>query len=73
MLTSYLVKCPHFNCGWFGSLLPSRDTDSWRGSVPTTPIAVFECPHCQQNWRARVVGDDIVPLPLDDLPEPVQA
>ena len=35
MLTSYLVKCPHFNCNWSGSLLPSRDTDSWRGSVPT--------------------------------------
>ena len=29
MLTSYLVRCPHFGCDWFGSLLPSRDTDSW--------------------------------------------
>jgi hypothetical protein len=73
MLTSYLVKCPHFNCGWFGSLLPSRDTDSWRGSIPTTSIAVFECPNCQHTWRARVVGDDVVPLPLEELPEPVQA
>jgi hypothetical protein len=73
MLTSYLVKCPHFNCNWSGSLLPSRDTDSWRGSVPTTPIAVFECPQCHNGWRARVVGDDVVQLPLDDLDHLVRA
>jgi hypothetical protein len=35
--------------------------------MPTTPIAVFECPSCHQTWRARVVGDDVVPLPLDEL------
>jgi hypothetical protein len=67
MLTSYLVKCPHALCGWFGSLLPCRDTDSWRGSIPTTSVAVFECPKCHQNWRARVVGDDVVPIPEDEL------
>ena len=65
MLTSYLVKCPHSQCGWSGSLLPCRDTDSWKGSIPTTSIAVFECPQCQQQWRARVVGDDVVPLPVE--------
>jgi len=69
MLTSYLVKCPHPHCTWSGSLLPSRDTDSWRGSVPTTNIANFECPSCHGPWQARVVGDDVVPLPLD--PEPL--
>jgi hypothetical protein len=69
MLTSYLVKCPHFGCEWSGSLLPCRDTDSWRGSVPTTSIAVFECPKCRKGWRARVVGDDVIPLPLDELPQ----
>ena len=71
MLTSYLVHCPHFGCNWFGSLLPSRDTDSWRSLTPTTNTATFECPNCQQSWRARVVGDDVVPLPLDALPETV--
>ena len=65
MLTSYLVKCPHFNCNWSGSLLPSRDTDSWRGPVPTISIAMFECPLCHGPWKAKVVGDDVVPLPLD--------
>jgi hypothetical protein len=65
MLTSYLVKCPHWGCKWAGSLLPSWDTDSWRGAVPTTSTAVFECPSCQRFWKAKVVGDDVVPLPLD--------
>jgi hypothetical protein len=73
MLTSYLVKCPHFSCTWSGSLLPSRDTDSWRGSVPTTSIAVFECPRCRGQWRAKVVGDDVVPLHLDDAEDLVRA
>jgi hypothetical protein len=67
MLTSYLVKCPHLSCNWFGSLLPSRDADSWRGSVPTTPVAVFECPQCGHTWRARIVGDDVEPLPAEQL------
>jgi hypothetical protein len=67
MLTSYMVKCPHFGCDWFGSLLPNQNTDSWRGSVPTTPIAVFECPQCHREWRARVVGDDVKPLPAEDM------
>ena len=67
MLTSYLVKCPHFGCNWFGSLLPSRDTDSWKGSIPTASVAVFHCPQCERDWRAKVKGDDVVPLPLDEL------
>ena len=67
MLTSYMVKCPHFNCEWFGSLLPSQHTDSWRGSVPTTAVAIFECPQCHREWRARLVGDDVKALPLDDF------
>ncbi len=66
MLTSYMVKCPHFGCDFTGSLLPSKNTDSWRGSVPTTPIAIFDCPKCHKEWRARVKGDDVEPLPLDE-------
>lgn len=67
MLTSYLVKCPHLGCNWFGSLLPSQDTDSWRGSLPTTSVAVFLCPKCSREWRARIVGEDVEPIPVDDL------
>jgi hypothetical protein len=66
MLTSYLVACPHVGCHWTGSLLPCRNTDAWSGSVPRTNIAVFECPSCGQQWKARIVGDDVKPLPLEE-------
>ncbi len=66
MLTSYLVKCPHFDCNFFGSLLPSRDTDSWKNSMPTTNVAMFHCPSCGKAWKAKVRGDDVEPLPFED-------
>ncbi len=66
MLTSYLVHCPCPGCGWFGSILPSRDQDSWREAVPTTSMAVFVCPQCQHEWHGRIVGDDVIPLPVDE-------
>lgn len=62
MLTSYTVNCPH--CHWFGSLLPSTDTKFFRGATPSIPTVVFQCPTCEGQWRARVSGDDVVPLPL---------
>jgi hypothetical protein len=71
MLTSYLVHCPYPECSWFGSLLPCRDTDSWKCSVPSAAIATFVCPQCHQEWKARIEGDDIVPLPLNEQPHPV--
>jgi predicted RNA-binding Zn-ribbon protein involved in translation (DUF1610 family) len=67
MLTSYMVTCPHHECGWQGSLLPRGDSNVWKGSVPTTSRVVFECPQCGHEWPARVVGDDVVPLPLREL------
>jgi hypothetical protein len=66
MLTSYLVACPHLGCGWTGSLLPSRNQEAWNSLLPTTKIAVFQCPRCEREWRARVVGDDVKPLPLEE-------
>jgi hypothetical protein len=65
MLTSYLVQCPNRDCGWRGSLLPSQDTDAWTPLVPTTSIAVFQCPECQTPWQGKIVGDDIRPLDFD--------
>ena len=70
MLTSYVVTCPHPGCDWFGSLLPQGNTDSWRGSSPSINTVVFQCPQCQGEWRARVVGEDVVPLPLEELVAP---
>ena len=65
MLTSYLVKCPHPGCNWSGSLLPQGDTRLFQGALPTANLVVFQCPRCEGQWRARVVGDDVKPLPLE--------
>jgi len=67
MLTSYLVRCPHSGCRWFGSLLPRIDSESWRGYIPNKTVVTFECPQCLQTWRARVKGDDVEPLPQEEF------
>lgn len=66
MLTSYMVKCPHPGCDWFGSLLPRNNLYSWSGATPSVPEAVFQCPSCQGEWRARIRGDDLEMLPLEE-------
>jgi hypothetical protein len=66
MLTSYLVKCPHIGCNWSGSLLPHDHLEAWSSMVPSVKTVAFQCPHCQGEWRARVVGDDVVPLTLEE-------
>jgi hypothetical protein len=65
MLTDYMVHCPH--CRWSGSLLPSRNREAWRSAVPSTHEVVFECPRCRGEWHARLVGDDVRPLPLEEV------
>ena len=67
MLTSYLVKCPQTGCDWFGSLLPRGDAAAWPGYAPTRSIVVFECPRCGVEWSARVVGEDVVPVAVEEL------
>jgi hypothetical protein len=64
VLTSYWVACPHADCHWSGSLLPQNEADSWRGLAPVPGVVVFQCPHCQGEWQAKVVGEDVVPLPV---------
>jgi hypothetical protein len=66
MLTSYWVRCPHDGCKWCGTLLPLTDTQLFRPALPTVKTIVFQCPSCERNWRARIVGDDAVPLPADE-------
>jgi hypothetical protein len=67
VLTSYLVKCPHVGCDWFGSLLPRGNGDIFRGHAPAKSTVVFECPRCHGEWHARVVGDDVVPIALQEV------
>lgn len=59
-MSTYLVKCPQFGCGWSGELAPSGVAEAW--SV-FEPVVAFECPCCEQEWRARVVGDRVRSLP----------
>ncbi|HMC90558.1 MAG TPA: hypothetical protein VKI17_13470 [Gemmataceae bacterium] len=66
MLTSFLVTCPHAGCHWFGSLLPHDHLEAWSNASPGRVIVAFRCPECGGEWHARVVGDDVVPVPLDE-------
>jgi hypothetical protein len=70
VLTDYMVTCPYPNCRWSGSLLPSRNRDAWLSAAPTTHHVVFECPRCRREWRAELVGEDVHPLPLEELVSP---
>lgn len=70
MLTGYLVKCPRVRCHWFGELPANPDPEAWREPDANVPIVIFECPRCHQEWRARVIGNDVEALPsesADDL------
>jgi hypothetical protein len=52
-------------------LLPSRNRDAWLTAIPRTNEIVFECPRCHREWRAKLVGDDVHPLPLNEVAVPV--
>jgi hypothetical protein len=66
MLTDYMVKCPHPDCRWTGSLLPSRNREAWLSAAPKTREVVFECPRCRREWHAQLVGEDVRNLPLEE-------
>lgn len=59
MLTSYFVKCPHVDCGWMGSLIPTAGEPS---SLSAGSVVSFQCPGCHVEWPARIVGEDVRPL-----------
>lgn len=65
MLTDYAAHCPHEDCGYRGYLFPqgNREAD-WRPASPTRREITFSCPRCKREWKARIVGDDAVNLPL---------
>jgi hypothetical protein len=68
MITSYLVRCPHSECRWFGSLIPSTTAGPFQGKPGVRPEVMFRCPKCQGEWRARIIGEDVKPLPLETVP-----
>lgn len=64
MLTDYSVHCPHEDCGWRGCLFPEGNRDDWRPATPLRHEIIFVCPNCHREWHARIVGEDVVNLPL---------
>ncbi len=66
MLTSYLVKCPHVGCNWFGLAVPSGDPDGWCGCESISSTIEFQCPRCRGEWRGRIVGEDVVPVSAEE-------
>jgi hypothetical protein len=66
MLTSYMMKCPHAGCNWFGNLIPRINQELYHGQAGRkASIVEFRCPRCQTAWKARMVGDDVKPLPAE--------
>ena len=60
MLTDYMVTCPNVACNWSGSLLPQQNRDAWRSALPATTVILFRCPKCHSQWRAHLIGDELV-------------
>ena len=67
MLTDYIVHCPHVGCGWYGPLFPQGNRDAFRPARPSCREVIFECPRCQGEWHAEVIGDDVKSLPVEEL------
>ena len=64
MLTDYAAHCPYEGCSWRGYLFPQGNRDDWRPALPTRREIQFCCPRCKRDWKAHIVGDDAVNLPL---------
>jgi len=65
MLTDYMVTCPH--CHWRGCLFAKGDREAWKPATPRVHDVVFQCERCHGEWGARVVGDDVRPLPVTEV------
>lgn len=63
MLTSFPVTCPQGNCGWSGSLIPSRIRGGERTEVAALQRAWFQCPRCRRDWEARIHEDKVIAFP----------
>jgi hypothetical protein len=63
MLSSYSVACPHENCNWTGSLVPSHVRGGTEAEIVSTHRAWFCCPGCQRDWEVRITNDRVTVLP----------
>ncbi|HJT76792.1 MAG TPA: hypothetical protein VJ739_06280 [Gemmataceae bacterium] len=63
MLSSYPVACPHANCGWAGSLVPSLLRGGPDAEIMSMHRAWFRCPRCQADWEVRITHDQVMVVP----------
>jgi hypothetical protein len=59
MLSSYSVACPHDDCGWTGSLVPSLAQGGKDAEIASKQRAWFQCPRCQRDWEVRITDDRV--------------
>jgi hypothetical protein len=59
MLSSYSVACPHANCGWSGSLIPSLVQGGEDAEIGSGKRGWFRCPRCQRDWEVRISSDKV--------------
>lgn len=66
MLSSYSVACPHANCRWNGSLVPSLLRGGPDAEIVSMHRAWFRCPRCQADWEVRITDDRVTVLPTGE-------
>jgi hypothetical protein len=59
MMTSYPVVCPHGNCGWTGSLIPSLIRGGGGAEIASMQRGWFGCPRCDRDWEVTITNDSI--------------
>jgi hypothetical protein len=64
MLSSYSVACPHPDCTWSGSLVPSLLRGGGSEEVASMQRAWFRCPRCGRDWEVRITDDTVTVLPV---------
>jgi len=64
MLSSYPVSCPSENCGWTGSLVPSRIQGGADSEIVSMQRAWFRCPRCRHDWEVRLTDDRVMVMPV---------
>lgn len=65
MLTSYSVSCPHEDCDWNGSLMPSVRQGGEDAEIDSGHRAWFQCPSCDRDWEVRITNDRVVVMSTD--------
>ena len=63
MLSSYPVACPHENCDWTGSLIPTIFRGGDGAEIASGHRAWFRCPRCERDWEVRIRNDRVAVLP----------